>query len=614
MTHAAYIRAKLQSRPGWLVGRSRNRSELDLQITSERIGVAVRQILRLLPAIGTNVAGTLLLWMSLGKPELGAVWLAASLLHTAFLFLAARQFDGDVGDQPRAACEDFYRKNCLAGILQGALTALVAFHAFPMLSYPAQIVATVLWLGTTGWLASTGAYLRSGFLLAVVVQSLAIICLWWTAGDPHALGGIILCVVVVASLVWLQREVEIQLHRQILLGIRNAFLVGESIKRNRLIETINKKKTEIIAAASHDLRQPVHALGLIVQRLNTRLSDAELQSMHSLVRGRVAVVSEMLSGLLDLSKLDSSQYKVKLDRVRLGELVAEVMDIYREAAQTKSIELKHDVPDVDLTTDPSLFKQILSNLMSNAIKYTNGGVVEIRGMNVRKRGLVLEVVDSGQGIPQASLDEIFIEYYRLPGHRNGAEEGLGIGLSLVKKAVALLDYKLNVSSTLGKGSRFKIGIPIKHIGPHISRHVQANDTRPGERDDNSAYRIFVLENDEIARDAMRRLTQDWGYQVQAFQSGECLLGYIKEHPNSRPDLMISDVHLGGSIDGLGYMDVARKELGTPDIPCLLLTGDLSLEMQQRASHGRYRVLYKPFQARLLRGEIRDALRSHAALV
>lgn len=590
-------------------------AELAAHLMRERMAIALRQSLRVSPALAAAAAGALWIWSTTAGLLTGALWLAACLLQTAFVWVAARRFSRLSDEDSLRSRGLFWWHNAAAGLLHGLLCTTFVWSVVAQLPVDARTSASVALLVLAGWIASSGTLLNVGFFFSSALPTVSLMALWWP-DEPKSLQGYLGTATVMTlglALIWMHREQELLLQRGVLLNARNAMLMREVMQRSHVIESINKKKTEIIAAASHDLRQPVHALGLLVQRLRPHLPEADQLSLFQMVRSRVSVISEMLSGLLDLSKLDSGHYQVKLEVVRLRDMVDEVVQLFEEKASRKGLALAARVDDVDIRTDPSLLKQVIHNLVSNAVKYTREGEVVIGGSHARQNHFAIEVRDTGAGIPQANLEEIFMEYYRLPPHRDGNEEGLGIGLTLVRRAAALMGYKIKVASRVGVGSRFTIRIPAQFVSRHVSMDVQAPETAPGDLDGNSQYTVLILENDEVANEAMVRLVSDWGYRVTSGVQGVKLLAHLREHPEVVPDVIVSDMHLGDGPDGLAFIAMFRQLLGLDDLPGVVVTGDLSRELQLRAVESRVRILYKPLQPRLLKIAIDSAIMGRVAI-
>jgi signal transduction histidine kinase/CheY-like chemotaxis protein len=579
------------------------------QISRERMEVAWRQATRTIPGLAAAGMGALWMWAATDRLALGSLWILACLLQTGLMWLAARRYLRLDEAERRRHYRAFWWSNTIGGLLHGALCTTFAWSVIPGLDPPARASASVALLVLGGWLASTGSLLRVGFLFSALLPTSSLCLIWWPGAPADAAGAVVVLMFGLA-LVWMHREQELLLQRSVLAQMRNAMLMREALQRSQLIESINKKKTEIIAAASHDLRQPVHALGLLVQRLHPNLGEADQLVLFHQVRSRVAVISEMLAGLLDLSKFDSGSYKVRLETVRLTDVVEEVVGLFEDRAHRKSLRLRHEVEDVDIQTDAALLKQIIHNLISNAIKYTAKGEVAIVGGYGGAGSFLLQVRDTGIGIPRGNLDEIFMEYFRLPVHRNGSEDGLGIGLALVKRACSLLSYRVHVKSIVGGGSRFTLEIPAMRVAPHRRQvDLLPADTVPGDSAGNQEHCILLLENDEVAHDAMVRLVSDWGYRVIANTDGERMLQRLRTDPALRPDLIVSDMHLGGPKDGVQYIEAIREIMGTPRLPGLVVTGDLGRELQERAAKKGIRILYKPLQPRILKAAIRGVLRS-----
>jgi CheY-like chemotaxis protein len=204
------------------------------------------------------------------------------------------------------------------------------------------------------------------------------------------------------------------------------------------------------------------------------------------------------------------------------------------------------------------------------------------------------------------LGEIFMEYFRLAATRDTVE-GLGIGLTIVRRAMKLLEYGISVRSQLGVGSTFKLKVPLNRVSRDSVPALGTLDTNPADLDFNSTYTVLVLENDAVANDAMVRVMSDWGYRVMAATSGERLLRDLQEGSQGIVDLIVSDLRLGEAHDGLEYIGKVRDLLASPRLPAILLTGDLGREIQTQAAAMGVRVLYKPLRPPQLRIALRNAL-------
>ncbi|MCE4536139.1 ATP-binding protein [Pelomonas sp. P7] len=372
-------------------------------------------------------------------------------------------------------------------------------------------------------------------------------------------------------------------------GRRLVQVSAELALRNRELEQRSASRIRLLAAACHDLRQPAHALGMLAelgadaQRESSRFV-AWLQS----VRRSTASLGEMLDELMDLGRLDGGHYTPQLAVVSLAELLHDVMLHFGGLAKRKGLSL--DVPPADghVMSDGHLLRRILFNLVSNAIKYTDSGFVRVR-LQYSGPTVCLTVQDSGSGIPPHRLEDVFRDRVRLDPAK--AAEGLGIGLSIVRRAAELLGHKLNLSSSPGEGTTVALTLPLIAEAP-LPEPVPAAGAVGGGRGV-----LALLEDDVEVRDAMAALLQRWGYTVHAAADVEGVLASLESNPLA-PALVISDLHLGAS-DGLTEVARLRDVLQAPALPALLVTGDLDAAIASQAAQASVYVAHKPLAPRKL---------------
>jgi signal transduction histidine kinase/CheY-like chemotaxis protein len=468
------------------------------------------------------------------------------------------------------------------------------------------------WLVTTGLIGTLAATSLALWLPARAVHVLATgyalaLLVWWAphVSEPLLLGftAFVVCgsIALVASRL---RQLETRWRAE---TTRSEVLSRRLEDSHRLRELANMKKTQLIATTSHDLRQPVHALGLLVQRLRPDVTPREAAALHGAIRSRVTVLADMLSSMLDLSRLDDNAYEPRHELLSLPEVLQEVHEIYLENAAAKGLQLKVNAPPISLTTDPQLFRRILYNLMSNAVKYTERGFVRV-DCHTSASSLSIVFTDSGPGIPSTMLKDIFVEYYRLPATRD-TQEGLGVGLSVVERIAGLLGYHVKVRSRLGFGSQFIVTIPIEQITgaaplePATTDPMYLNTRDSGTPQD---CEILLVENDPISNESTASLLTDWGYKVSAHLDvlGAC---QAVELARTVPDLIISDLHLGRGMNGLEGLAQLRRLLGEPRLPAILLTGDLTARIDPLSMP--VHVMHKPLRPSLLRTMVRELLRA-----
>jgi signal transduction histidine kinase/CheY-like chemotaxis protein len=380
-------------------------------------------------------------------------------------------------------------------------------------------------------------------------------------------------------------------------GRRLARVSAELAQRNGELEQRSASRIRLLAAACHDLRQPAHALGMLAelgsdaQREPGRFS-AWLQS----VRRSTASLGEMLDELMDLGRLDGGHYTPLLSEVPLGELMQEVMLHFGPLARRKGLTLQAPPVDASITSDRHLLRRILFNVVSNAIKYTDSGDVRVSLATVGGQ-VRLSVQDSGPGIPQDKIDDVFRDYVRLNPMK--AAEGLGIGLSIVRRAAELLGHELTLESEPGQGTCVSLTLPLSRTQPAAAADGEEESVAV------AGGRLAVIENDADVRDAMVALLTSWGYAVRAGSHAAALLAPAGTQ-TAALDLVITDLHLDQT-DGLTEVARLREGLNQPALPALLVTGDLDGALTGQAALAGVYVAHKPLAPRKLAALVRQLL-------
>lgn len=367
--------------------------------------------------------------------------------------------------------------------------------------------------------------------------------------------------------------------------------------RNQALEDLNAKRTRLLAAASHDLRQPAHALGMLAETISSADHPLTLDRRLSSIRHCCTTLCDMLSMLMDLHRLEQGHYTPEMIPVPLNDVLEEVQLHFTITAVQNGLSLKVRPCSAWVRTDPHLLRRIVFNLVSNAIKYTSRGSVsvdcEVIGGLVRVR-----VSDTGVGIPREQLGDIFTEYVRLDTARTA--EGLGIGLAIVKRAADLISHGLHIDSEPGQGTAVSVDLPL-HLGPLPSQADGGTDLHA--RPDPTQV-IAIIENDRESREALHGLLASWGYTVVSGKDSASITASLPV--DAAPALVIADLHLS-SEDGFGAISALRRRAGGLTLHALLLTGDLDEAVAVRAAEANVLLLHKPVHAKRLRETIAVAL-------
>jgi PAS domain S-box-containing protein len=351
-------------------------------------------------------------------------------------------------------------------------------------------------------------------------------------------------------------------------------------------ERADALKSRFMAAASHDLRQPLQAAMAYVGVLAPKLSPAERTICES-ARQALDSMTEILDVLLDLSELATGAVRPQVRDFSVGELIERVLAGHRTQAETKGLTLRSEGPQCFARSDLRLVERVIDNLVSNAIRYTARGEVVVR-CESGGDSLRVAVSDTGVGIPAEALDSVFEEYAQLDNPARDRRKGLGLGLSIVKQIATLLDLRIEVSSRPGSGSTFAIELPLGQPPATTSTTSPAN-TSARQRSRRPVV-LFVEDNPVVAVSLEMALTEE-GFDVQEAGAGEQAVDLVKG--GLRPDVIVSDYRLPG-YDGLEVVRRVRAAAHT-QVPAVLVTGDTTLPAAELEALGDCRVLYKPVQ-------------------
>ena len=380
---------------------------------------------------------------------------------------------------------------------------------------------------------------------------------------------------------------------------RNAAHIAALGQRIRALEAArdaalkaDQEKSRFLAIASHDLRQPVHAIGLFAATLQKRLAGhAEEPLIRNLIRA-IDGLDRSFGVMLDISRLDSGAVESRPQHFPVRDLFRRLHMHFAGQAELKGLGLRFSPGGKAVTSDPQLLERILANLVHNAIKYTEAGgiVVVVRSTSTHHH---IEVWDTGVGIREADLPRVFDEFFQV-GRGRVRTQGLGMGLAIVKRLARLLGHELTVASRIGRGTMFRLAIARSGLGD-VQDLTAPADTLPAQIFE--ARTVLVLDDDPAIRQGLEGLLEEWGYDVVVSATIDEAVRAVRE-AGTPPDLIVSDLHLGDGPDGIAAIGAVRRECGF-DVPAILVTGDTAPEEIRRANESGHPVLFKPVQPRRL---------------
>lgn len=471
------------------------------------------------------------------------------------------------------------------------------FASLPPLAHAAL---TVVFLGfCAGGLSTHGAYARAFYLFAVPMLAASAVA--WLATGTAA--GVVLGLLFVAFALMILVSA-----RQLEQLVRDSFFIRQ--QRDQLVaqldeerqrvalardhaERANDAKSRFLAAASHDLRQPLHALSLFSAALNVRAADPDVREIAGHIGKGLQSLSSLVDALLDVSKLDAKAVTLELRPVDAVTLAERVVAEYTPAAKRKGLALRIMPSAAVVRTDPVLLSQLLRNLVDNAVKYTATGSI---GVEMRREGPLVRIIvrDTGEGIPAAERERIFEEFYQIGNPERDRTRGLGLGLAIVRRIAHLLGTEVALESEVGRGSAFSVTVPWT---PELPSPVEEASAASAADAALRERHVLVVDDEADVRVATRRLLETWGCTVLVSSGLEDATRLLDEHAPPL-DVILADLRLRGGENGIATVEALRRRVGP--VPAVLVTGDTAPERLQEAKRSGLPMLHKPVAAEDLR--------------
>ena len=364
--------------------------------------------------------------------------------------------------------------------------------------------------------------------------------------------------------------------------------------RTQAAESASLAKSRFLAAASHDLRQPMHALNLYLGALSAQELPPASRRLLSEVRQCAQTMDDLFESLLDISKLDANAVEPELEVFEMDAMLERIGMEFEPQARLKGLRLRVRPCRCRVRGDPALVERILRNLVSNAVRYTVRGKVLV-GCRRSAAGLRVAVYDTGPGIAPEEQALVFEEFYQVGNPERDRGKGLGLGLSIVQRLARLLDVQITLASTVGRGSYFSVVLPLAGSGAMADRTGSPEDAVPQTL---SGALVVVVDDEAAVLQATRYLLQEWGCEVVSAGSGGEAIERLTA--SSRvPDLLLCDYRLRGGETGLDVVEALRDEFNR-EVPALIVTGDVMPESMELSHAAGFAVLHKPVPDRVLR--------------
>ncbi|TMG86421.1 MAG: hybrid sensor histidine kinase/response regulator, partial [Betaproteobacteria bacterium] len=372
-------------------------------------------------------------------------------------------------------------------------------------------------------------------------------------------------------------------------------------------EAASSGKTQFLAAASHDLRQPLHAMGLFAAALSARAHDVQVRNLVGSINASVEALERLFSALMDISKLDAGAVAPRRAAFPLAPVFERLQREFGPPAAAKGLRFTVVPTRAWIDSDPMLFERILANLASNAVRYTARGGVVI-GARRRSGTLVVQVWDSGIGIPASERERIFDEFYQVGNPGRNSSQGMGLGLAIIRRLATLLEHTVCIDSEPGKGSRFSVEVArATRVAPASAGAQPTSDARMTTL---AGARVAVVDDEDVVVEGMQALFAAWGAEVIGAASGEAMLAALGD-AETYPDLLIADYRLAHDELGTEVVSRLRRELGLM-IPALLISGDSSAATLDTLRNSGVDFLLKPVLPEELKAHAERLLASSAA--
>ena len=547
-------------------------------------------LMALLPLVAASA-----LWQRYGGWPFG-LWLLAALLAPALRSLLVRRHGAAA--QGHAGAVRWANEVAVSFLLDGLAWGLAGWLFLVPDSPTLQMALITMIIGmAVGWVPMTTFWPRAEYAFALPAVGLTALGLILRGGE-----------MVVGLLVFLGilHVIVAQAHRATMDTIRLRFekdaLMADLQRQKALADQASQDKSRFLAAASHDLRQPLHALGLFAQALRERAAPTPLAPLAERIGASVGALEGLLNALLDVSRLDAGVLQPRVQPVPLRALAERLGAEFAPLAQAQGLAWRCEGPHVAVATDPALLENLLRNLLANAVRYTPQGEVALLWHAGDDGMAELAVQDTGIGIAPEHQREVFREFVQLHNPERDRAKGLGLGLAVVDRLARLLGHGLSLQSAPGQGSRFALRLPLAELPAPEAVSAPGGEAPAQER----GLRVLVIDDEADVRAAMAEVLGGWGCEVLAAASAQEALAALAALA-APPQAIVADYRLQGGLTGADAIAAVRAAWGV-GIPALIVTGDTAAQRLREIAASGHPALHKPVPPARLRAFLRHAAR------
>ena len=489
-----------------------------------------------------------------------------------------------------------WRLGLISGFLLGIPWGCLAWLIFPELP---SIKATMLVLFVAiinAMYIFMASMLVEGYILFMLSSMTPYVLVSFSTTHNNLEWLSISYVLLMLTCIVISKKANMLIKQNVEAGLKNEAIKKALLEEKKRVEEINDYKTRFIAAASHDLRQPLQSQQIYVEQAFSFASNEKEKKILEKLKLNINSLGSLLNGLLDVSKLDANMVHSNPTHFALNELFITLRNDFQPLAKEKNLELIVVDTDFTIYSDPLLLEVVLRNLLSNAIKYTNTGMI-ILTASLSNSEVLLEVSDTGSGIPKDKQQYIFKAFTQLDTNPNDNSKGFGLGLNIVKRICAILGAKITITKSDNSGTTFQV-----NTGP-VSRTLEEKEVISIQFDILKNKRVLFLEDDEQIREGLTTELQEWGCEVKPCKTiSETIKSIKKEDPF---DLVLSDFSLP---DGDARQLI--NHINENHTKCIILTGNTMHQNLLQLEDAGYLLLHKPISPNKLRTMMASRLGQH----
>lgn len=544
---------------------------------------------------------TLVLWKHADQTALLA-WLAATFILTSvrYGFVLRYLRHPPLPEIAPHWAWAYTASSCLSGMLWGSISVLFLSPQDPVTVLMVSIaIAGVV----SGSVTSHSAFPPTYYAFAIPAALPFVVRAFMIGGTLFSVLGALTLIFLLVNFYY-SRTIWQTIRSSVYLRFENLDLIRQLTQEKERAESASLAKSRFLAAASHDLRQPVHALGLFASSLRLLGQQAQpkqelVETLARQIQSSLKNLGNLLNSLLDISRLDAGIVEVKPAPLAIHDAFNALQNEIGPTAQGKKLQLRIRPSRLWVVADPVLLHRILANIAANAVRYTDRGRVLI-GCRRQGEKVAIQVYDTGIGIAAHQLPHIFKEFYQVDdaARRQEQELGLGLGLAIVERCASLMDAQIKVDSSPGRGSVFSILLP--RSAPRDARQSPGAETVAAEP--HAVLAVLVIDDDQAILNAAHSLVTSWGHHAMVAHNIAEAIDVAERH--HRIDLILADYRLGGGHTGQDAIHAVNNRLTKP-AKAVIITGDTAPERIQEAMASGFQLLHKPLAPEVLLKIIED---------